>query len=109
MLAALYAVGAVISKSLSQGRQETSLVKRTYQTKLITDKEMNALLGMENLPMKKNDEEEEEAHHDQTSIIDSIYKLLVTRQRLPQKLTPRARRLFEKGRKRVRYDLDIVN
>lgn len=104
LLATLYVVGAFFNKGMSQARQEKSLVRRTYQAKLLTDKEMNCLLGMENMP----EDEETAEDYDQTSIINGLYKLLIARQRLP-KSHARAARLFAKGRRRVQADLDVVN
>lgn len=82
-------------------------MRRTYQAKLLTDKEMNTLLGMEHMPVDQNEDDEETAENDQTSIINGLYKLLIARQRLP-KTHARAARLFAKGRRRVQGDLDIV-
>ena len=76
LLAALYAVGAIVNKSKSQGKQEQSLVRRTYQTKILNDKEMNTLLGMEGMP---GEPDEEEAELNQSSIINGLYKLLIAR------------------------------
>lgn len=51
------------------------MVKRTYQAKLLSDKEMNKMLGMETMP----GDGEEQVDFDQGSIINSLYKLLIAR------------------------------
>ena len=56
LFATLYVIGSLISKGMSQNRQEKSLVKRTYQTKILTDKEMNTLLGMDTMPEYSDEE-----------------------------------------------------
>lgn len=56
LLATLYVIGAIVNKSKSQNKQEKSIVRRTYQAKLLTDKEMNTLLGMDDLPEDPDEE-----------------------------------------------------
>lgn len=57
LLAILYAVGSFLSLRMSQLRQETSVVKRTYQVKLLKDEDVNSLLGMKSTSLKKLDDE----------------------------------------------------
>ena len=46
LFAVLYIVAKTMTAGSSQLRQERSLVKRTYQVKLMTDKQMNKVLTM---------------------------------------------------------------
>ena len=69
---------------------------------------MNTFLGMDNMPVNGDNDEEAKVEHDQTSIINGLYKLLIARQRLPNK-HEKAARLFAKGKRRVQGDLDIVS
>lgn len=112
LLAILYAVGSFLSSRMSQLRQETSVVKRTYQVKLLKDKDLNSLLGMEGNGLKKkvDDERHQMLEEDDKglSIVSSLYKLLISRQRLPRKHA-KLSRLMAKGRRRAQEDLDVVN
>jgi len=111
LLAILYAVGSFFSSRMSQLRQETSVVKRTYQVKILKDKDLNSLLGMEGNGLKKIDDEGHQMLKEDDeglSIVNSLYKLLISRQRLPRKHA-KLSRLMAKGRRRAQEDLDVVN
>ena len=54
----LYMIGACFTSGKSSARQDKSLIMRTYQAKLLTDKDMNELLGID------KDEDEESAMTD---------------------------------------------
>ena len=106
MVVVCIALGSLCFKGKSHARQDKSLVKRTYQAKLMKDQEMNELLGLDD---KKQYDEEGLAVTDQSSIMYGIYKLLIARQRLPTFVGTTESRLFAKGKKRLHGDLDIVN
>lgn len=46
LFAFMYVLGSLVAGSGSHSRQDRSLVQRTYQTKLLTDQEMNQMLGV---------------------------------------------------------------
>jgi len=46
LLALCYMIGSLVTKNTSQNAQMKSVIKRSYQAKILTDKEMNNMLGM---------------------------------------------------------------
>lgn len=109
LMMVLYVLGLFVTRGASRARQEFSLVQRTYSTKLLTDRELDKLFdyggdqGGSSGKVGAGIDDAEDG-----GIRSSLLKLLIARQRVPYN-SAKARRLFAKGRKRVRDDLDITS